>query len=183
MKKLLYLALAFWGAITMTSCLGDDNTVDDFLVWNEQNVAFFQAKSDSVNALGDTVYTKLYSQRYPSLYILYRELEAPDSATARIPYYSSTVEIAYSGTLFNDDTPFDESESYTSQVRNFVSGFTLALENMREGAKWEIILPQELGYGSAAQGTIPPYSVLIFDLELKDIVQYETGTNPDEEDQ
>jgi FKBP-type peptidyl-prolyl cis-trans isomerase len=40
---------------------------------------------------------------------------------------------------------------------------------MPVGSKWEIYIPQELGYGSREAGKIPPFSALIFTVELLEI--------------
>ena len=40
---------------------------------------------------------------------------------------------------------------------------------MPVGSKWEIYIPQELGYGQRQAGQIKPYSTLIFTVELKGI--------------
>ena len=40
---------------------------------------------------------------------------------------------------------------------------------MPVGSKWEIYIPQELGYGSREAGKIPPFSALVFTVELLDI--------------
>ena len=37
---------------------------------------------------------------------------------------------------------------------------------MPVGSKWQLFIPQELGYGSREAGKIPPYSTLIFEVEL-----------------
>ena len=42
---------------------------------------------------------------------------------------------------------------------------------MPVGSKFRFYIPQELGYGERATGKIPPYSTLIFDVELLDIVK------------
>ena len=42
---------------------------------------------------------------------------------------------------------------------------------MPVGSKWELVVPQELAYGSADRGTIKPFSTLVFEIELLDIVK------------
>ena len=52
-------------------------------------------------------------------------------------------------------------------VSNTVEGFSTALQNMHIGDRWEVYIPYQLGYGSAATPTLPAYSTLIFDIQLK----------------
>ena len=57
-----------------------------------------------------------------------------------------------------------------------VDGFATALQNMHPGDRWEIWIPQQMGYGSAGRSAsgsviIKPYTTLIFDLEVTRIVK------------
>jgi FKBP-type peptidyl-prolyl cis-trans isomerase FklB len=40
---------------------------------------------------------------------------------------------------------------------------------MPAGSEWEIYIPQELAYGANQQGNIPPFSTLIFKVELLEV--------------
>ncbi|MCS5554127.1 MAG: FKBP-type peptidyl-prolyl cis-trans isomerase, partial [SAR324 cluster bacterium] len=52
-------------------------------------------------------------------------------------------------------------------VNGVIRGWTEALQLMKEGDKWELIIPPDLGYGSKGAGNIiPPDSTLIFEVEL-----------------
>jgi len=69
----------------------------------------------------------------------------------------------------------EDMENDKFKVGNLIQGWTKALTMMPVGSKWEIYIPQELGYGERNAGQIPPYSTLIFTLELKSIVKPETA--------
>jgi FKBP-type peptidyl-prolyl cis-trans isomerase FklB len=76
----------------------------------------------------------------------------------------------YHGTLI-DGTVFDSSyergQPATFPVNGVISGWTEALQNMKEGAKWRLFLPANLAYGAqGAGGDIGPNAALIFDVEL-----------------
>ncbi len=73
------------------------------------------------------------------------------------------------GTVF-DQSPEGESVEFPLQL---IPGFTEALKTMPIGAKWTIYVPAELGYGknAPAGSAIEPGSVLIFDIELEDIIE------------
>ena len=94
--------------------------------------------------------------------------------TGEIPTAESKVKVHYSGSLI-DGTEFDSSykrnEPATFACNQVIKGWTEALSNMPVGSKWEIIIPQELGYGEREAGKIKPYSTLIFTVELLEIVK------------
>ena len=47
-----------------------------------------------------------------------------------------------------------------------IAGWTEALQLMKEGDKWRLIVPPELGYGSNGVGPIPGNTTLVFEVEL-----------------
>ncbi len=91
-----------------------------------------------------------------------------------IPTTSDVVKVNYKGTLI-DGTEFDSSYSRNAPaefgVTQVIAGWTEALQLMPVGSKWELVVPQELAYGSADRGTIKPFSTLVFEIELLDIVK------------
>ncbi|MBI1770601.1 MAG: FKBP-type peptidyl-prolyl cis-trans isomerase [Bacteroidetes bacterium] len=90
--------------------------------------------------------------------------------SGKTPIASSNVTVHYTGKLI-DGTIFDSSvqrgkpaDFGCSQV---IRGWTEALQLMKEGDKWILYIPYELAYGErGAGGSIPPYSTLIFEVEL-----------------
>lgn len=89
-----------------------------------------------------------------------------------IPTATSKVKVNYEGRLI-DGTVFDSSyerkQPATFSCNQVIKGWTEALTHMPVGSKWEIYIPQELGYGSREAGKIPPFSALVFTVELLDI--------------
>lgn len=86
------------------------------------------------------------------------------------PKEDDMVTVKYEGRLI-DGTVFDSSYKRTPQTNDFrpkqlIKGWTEALTLMPVGSKWEIYVPQELAYGEREAGQIPPYSTLIFIMEL-----------------
>ena len=59
-----------------------------------------------------------------------------------------------------------------------IKGWTEALTTMPVGSKWQLYIPYELAYGERQAGQIPPYSTLVFDLELVSIVKPEVTSEP-----
>ena len=101
----------------------------------------------------------------------YRVLTQGTGAT---PKADQEVVVKYEGKLI-DGTVFDSSYKRNPQTTTFrcnqvIKGWTEALTMMPVGSKWELYIPQELGYGARQMGDkIKPYSVLIFTVELVSI--------------
>ena len=88
----------------------------------------------------------------------------------RKPKATDTVRCHYEGRLI-DGTVFDSSyrrgEPAEFPLNGVIRGWTEGLQLMGEGAKFRFFIPQHLGYGAQGAGqSIPPYSVLVFDVEL-----------------
>lgn len=88
----------------------------------------------------------------------------------RKPKATDTVVCHYEGML-TDGTLFDSSiqrgEPATFGLQQVIAGWTEGLQLMQEGAKYRFFIPYLLGYGENGAGqSIPPYSALIFDVEL-----------------
>ncbi len=86
------------------------------------------------------------------------------------PLATDKVKVHYEGKLI-DGAVFDSSiargEPVTFGVSQVISGWTEALQLMPVGSKWKVFIPQDIAYGQrGAGGSIPPYSALIFDIEL-----------------
>jgi len=89
------------------------------------------------------------------------------------PKAVDTVVVHYVGTLI-DGKEFDNSikrgEPATFPLNGVIKGWTEILQLMTKGSKWKVYIPSELGYGDrGAGGSIPPGSVLIFEINLIDI--------------
>ena len=86
------------------------------------------------------------------------------------PSATDRVQCHYEGTLI-DGTVFDSSikrgEPAVFGVNQVIIGWVEALQLMQEGAKWRLYIPYDLAYGEHGAGEmIPPYSALVFDVEL-----------------
>ena len=89
------------------------------------------------------------------------------------PKSDSQVSVNYRGTLV-DGTEFDSSykrgEPATFGVNQVIKGWGEALPLMKVGSKWQVFIPSSLAYGEdGIPGTIPPNSVLIFEVELLEV--------------
>jgi FKBP-type peptidyl-prolyl cis-trans isomerase FklB len=91
------------------------------------------------------------------------------------PTSTNTVKVHYVGTLING-TEFDSSikrnEPATFPLTNVIRGWTEALQLMPVGSKFKLYVPESLAYGGTSRGeVIKPYSTLIFEIELLEIVK------------
>jgi hypothetical protein len=80
-----------------------------------------------------------------------------------------TVQVQYSGNLINGTVIDGTSPGLpaTLAVGNVIRGLSEALQLMREGDHWQLVIPPSLAFGSKGAGTIvPPDQVLVFDLTL-----------------
>ncbi len=103
--------------------------------------------------------------------LLYRVIRA---GTGESPGPTDKVETHYRGTFVDGsefDSTYDRDEPATFPVNRVISGWTEALQLMKVGAKWELYIPYNLAYGAAGRQGIPPYSTLVFEIELLRIVK------------
>ena len=90
------------------------------------------------------------------------------------PKATDKVRCHYEGTLI-DGTVFDSSyqrnEPAVFGLNQVITGWTEGVQLMGEGAKFRFYIPYLLAYGEAGAGaSIPPYSTLIFDVELLEVL-------------
>lgn len=86
----------------------------------------------------------------------------------RHPNLSSVVTVHYTGWTINGKK-FDSSRGGVAlafRLRGLIEGWTIALQQMCIGDKWELYIPAERGYGRFSQPRIPGGSTLIFEVEL-----------------
>ena len=98
------------------------------------------------------------------------QYEVLKQGEGEVPQKSDKVKVHYEGRLI-DGTVFDASSKHGTEPASFradqvIKGWTEALTMMPVGSKWRLYIPQELAYGERQAGQIPPYSTLIFDVEL-----------------
>jgi FKBP-type peptidyl-prolyl cis-trans isomerase len=90
------------------------------------------------------------------------------------PSYDSVVQVHYDGMLI-DGTIFDSSyargEPIEFPLSGVIAGWTEGLQLMSIGSKYRFCIPSDLAYGpEGRQPQVPPYSALIFEVELLDIM-------------
>ena len=98
------------------------------------------------------------------------QYEVLTQGTGRKPKATDSVKCHYEGRLI-DGTVFDSSyrrgTPATFGLNQVIAGWTEGVQLMQEGAKYRFYIPYNLAYGANGAGdSIPPYSALIFDVEL-----------------
>ena len=142
--------------IALSSC-----KQNNWLDWKTQNEIWLAA-----NAKNPEVHTTHTGLQYRCI----------DEGLDNLPRVDDTkkVTIKYSGKLINGCV-FDASDNYSEYVSAFVPGFSEGLKLMKEFGVYEFYIPYDLAYGQEGAGTegtskhIPPYSTLIFRVELLDV--------------
>lgn len=102
------------------------------------------------------------------------QYEVLTQSIGRKPVAKDRVRVHYHGTLI-DGTVFDSSvergEPAEFGVTQVIQGWVEALQLMSIGSKWKLFIPYNLAYGEqGAGGAIAPYSALVFEVELLDIL-------------
>lgn len=94
--------------------------------------------------------------------------------TGESPADTDRVKVHYTGTLIDGskfDSSVDRGQPATFGVRQVIKGWTEALKLMKVGSKWQLFIPADLAYGETSRPKIPGNSVLVFDVELLEIVE------------
>jgi len=86
------------------------------------------------------------------------------------PGATSTVEVHYRGTHINGkefDSSYKRGKPAKFPLNRVIKGWTIAVQKMKPGDKWEIVIPPELAYGAnGSPGGIAPNETLVFEIEL-----------------
>ena len=109
---------------------------------------------------------------------LFVTIDNPGSGLA--PTSNSDVRVAYSGFLLevSDDNKIVEGTNFETSpaagvafpLSAFIRGWILGIPQFRTGGSGKLLIPSELAYGTRGQGSIPPNTILIFDIELLEVL-------------
>ena len=102
------------------------------------------------------------------------QYEVITMGTGEKPAATDVVKVHYTGTMI-DSTKFESSldsgEPAQFIVNQVIPGWQEAIQLMPVGSKFKFYIPYELAYGEQGQGPIPPFSTLVFEVELLEIVK------------
>lgn len=153
--------------------VGADEMSASFQVIRERMQADAKAKAEAAAAEGVDYLAENAKREGVTVLPSGLQFEVLSAGEGRKPSREDTVRTHYHGTLI-DGTVFDSSyqrgQPAEFPVGGVIAGWTEALQLMNAGSKWRLHVPSELAYGAQAVGSIPPHSVLVFDVELLDVL-------------
>lgn len=85
---------------------------------------------------------------------------------------NDTVTVHYIGKVYTGETfdnSYERGEPLDLDLNSVIEGWKIGVLLMNKGSKYRFYIPYTLGYGERGSGPIPPYSTLIFDVELLEI--------------
>lgn len=84
---------------------------------------------------------------------------------------ASTVVVAYTG-YYTDNVIFEQSpaEGVEFPLEGVIQGWTEGIPYFNEGGVGKLLIPSALAYGTSGSNAIPPNTVIIFDVELIDVL-------------
>lgn len=94
------------------------------------------------------------------------------TGTGAQPKAESTVVVHYTGHLLNGvvfDSSIERGKPFETKLNQVIPGWTEGIALMKVGGKARLIIPSKLAYGARDAGQIPPYSPLVFDVELIEV--------------
>ncbi|WP_049305317.1 FKBP-type peptidyl-prolyl cis-trans isomerase [Pseudomonas aeruginosa] len=144
-----------------------------FQVIRERMQAEAQAKAEAAAGEGRAYLAENAKREGVTVLPSGLQFEVLSTGEGAKPSREDTVRTHYHGTLI-DGTVFDSSyqrgQPAEFPVGGVIAGWVEALQLMNAGSKWRLHVPSELAYGGQAVGSIPPHSVLVFDVELLEIL-------------
>lgn len=188
MNTKIFLLPLLMLAMLFASC-EETKEVSKYDNWRPRNQAFLDSLQNAYDTKPDHGGLKYFVPfTDPNMKIYYKETVA--NPTGVRPVIPNVVSAFYRGTLctgekfdenFTEKNPglFDSPSDFWVNPVDMgkppypipIIGWIEVLQNMKVGERWTVYLPWQMGYGAKANGAIPSYSVLIFDMELVRIVK------------
>lgn len=168
MKKILFLLFV---VLMFVSC------DEKFMSWKEYNEQWIVEQKDKlgvdtnvveVEVLPSGILVEKYHTGFGAI---------PKPSVDPVVGYSSAVRVKYSGWLV-DGTLFDYSEDAEFLLSSVIQGWQEVFSKMPQGSHWKIYIPYEKAYGATGSKglrgnfSVPPYSALIFEVRLIDVMNY-----------
>lgn len=164
-----------------TSCGGND-TWKQYQEWYTSNNEWYLEELNRTNPDGSLYYTQLKpAWNATSGVLIHYHNDRTLTEGNLSPMITSTVATKYMLSLLGGtrvDSSYLLTDSlFITQVNNVITGWQIALSDMRCGDSATVIVPAAAGYGDQGSGVINPYSTLRFDMKLVDIPFYEVPSH------
>lgn len=150
MNKLFYSLIAVFSLLLIYSCKSDE-----YEEWRIMNDNWYNRANDSF--ADSTDYQRTSSG------LIYKILEP---GYQRRPNDNSMIYIKYTGTLITGTIFHDSTYIDTKDLMYEPEGWREAMKLIQDGGRIQFIMPYRIGYGDTNNGSVPPYSTLIFDVKL-----------------
>lgn len=165
--------------LLLSACMEEKKT--DYTEWEQENTEYVIKCQNLKNEDGSPLYTYLSPDWATNAFCLVK-WENDRSLTAKnlSPLSNSLTNVKYDvetidGTRISDSyssTTYGDS-IYQSRPNQNIIGFWNCVTNMNVGDSVTCIIPAAAGYGSAGNGSVKPYSTLIYHIKLVSIPAYE----------
>lgn len=148
------------------------------MAYQQKQQAKYQAQLDANKAKGVeflAANAKKSGVKTTESGLQYEVLRAGKGAKAAT---TDSVKVHYTGTLIDGtkfDSSYDRGAPATFGVTGVIPGFSEGIQLMQEGAKYRFTIPSEIAYGEQGPASIGPNQVLIFDVELLEVVTKTTS--------
>lgn len=182
MKKLPFILLVVMVLGTvMSSCFKDDDVADEYAEWYEANMNWYLNQANLTEG-GAKYYTAVTAPWDPSAEVLIHWFNDTNKTKNNLkPLFTSMVDVKYLLRLY-DGTAVDSSYLSTTPGDSLfrcrlnsgvIEGWAIAVPRMHIGDSCRVLVPYNVGYGTASTGDVKPYSTLQFDIKLVGIPAYE----------
>ena len=164
MKEVFFCLIIMSISVLFQACSKNDDSANS--EWRQQNEAYFNSFANNKD------YVKREIPGGPD-HIYYKELHRGEGATP-IEGPDVKVQVRYKGWMMNEvvfDSTGEYTRTFTFQSGQLIDGWMVALAYMKEGDKWNVVIPWTLGYKQNGSGAIPAFSTLIFDIELVKVIE------------
>lgn len=194
-KRNFILCIAFIAIVTgLSSCLNSEDPFEQYRGWYIQNENYFtklqksgeyQVDSIPLNEGGGVILKKVltkgtgtvnpYFNSTVKVFYTGKRLKDGSDSTEDMITFDTTFKItnvpgSNPPVALDDEGLKEYNNPATFAVNSLIKGWTYALQQMVVGEKAEIVIPWILGYGVQGNGSIPPFSTLIFEIELVEII-------------
>lgn len=93
-----------------------------------------------------------------------------DPGTGNAPSLTSTISVTYNSTFLDGTILQNVTTPITGVLNQYITGWQIGLQKIKKGGHIKLVIPSSLAYGCGGYlGTVPPNSVLYFDITLIDV--------------